>query len=90
MYEDWYQDIIRDEWKKYYADGLFERAEDMIMKDSVRYEASFERNIDRWGLEDGELSAEALACTTQMESAMYLKEWLHGRVEFLNAHWGQD
>ncbi len=93
MYEDWFQDIIRDKWIKAYDDGVFERAYEMIENDKTSCAEAFDRNYDKWnniinnGSFSNELSHEAASCKTQGEAADFLSEWLKSRVEFLNGHW---
>lgn len=89
MYEDWYRDIIIDRWRMNYESGVFEDALEMIDKDTYMYEDAFISNSERWGSYEGnELSEAAMDCRTQKEAAMYLKDWLTRRIEFLNDHWG--
>lgn len=93
MYEDWYQDIIRDKWTAEYDGGTFERAYEMIASDKERMSGAFSRNNDRWGISTkddsvmGELSENAKKCETADEAADYLESWLKSRVEFMNGCW---
>ena len=93
MYEDWYQDIIRDKWTAEYDGGTFERAYEMISADKSQYSSAFARNNDRWGISTkddsvtGELSESAKKCGTEAESADFLENWLKSRVEFMNSCW---
>ncbi len=92
MYEDWYTDIIREKWTAAYDSGVFDRAYEMIEKDSTELEAVFTRNYDRWDNirhndDAGEWCARAKACKTEKEAADYLSEWLGWRVDFLNSYW---
>lgn len=93
MYEEWYQDIIREKWSKAYDSGVFERVYEMIENDRDTYSAAFERNYDKWDnlvnneIFAAELSIRAGECKTQAEAADYLNEWLHSRVDFLNEYW---
>ncbi|MDE7361204.1 MAG: CotH kinase family protein [Oscillospiraceae bacterium] len=90
--EDWYQDIIRERWTEIYDSGAFERAYEMIVSDSERFEPAFTRNYDKWDNirhndAKNELCAGAAACTTQKQAADYLKSWLESRVTFLDSEW---
>lgn len=93
MYEDWFQDIIRDKWTDAYDSGVFDRAYTMIETDTAQYQDAFERNYQKWNniLDKSEfaneLSRKAAKCKTHAEAAEYLKEWLQSRVEFLNDYW---
>lgn len=93
MYEDWYQDIIRDKWTKVYDSGVFDTAIDGILTDSAMYRSAFAANNDKWGITTkndsvtGELCAGAMSCSTQEEAAGYLADWLGKRVEFMNNYW---
>ena len=94
MYEDWFQDIIREKWTNAYDSGAFERAYAMIENDAVQYKDAFTRNYQRWdnlihNSAAHELSKRSAGCKTHGETADYLEEWLLSRVEFLNAHWHQ-
>ncbi|MCH5349808.1 MAG: CotH kinase family protein [Oscillospiraceae bacterium] len=92
MYEDWFQDIIREKWTSAYDSGVFDRAYEMIENDTAQYHDAFERNYQRWdnllhNEAAGEWSKRSAQCKTHEESAAYLEEWLRTRVEFLNDHW---
>lgn len=91
MYEDWYMDIIRQEWTEHYDSGMFDRVFEMIEKDTHQYSGSFERNYERWNnlidksaFQD-ELTAKSKAVKTHGEASMLLYQWLKTRVEFLNS-----
>lgn len=92
MYEDWFRDIIREKWTSAYDSGVFDRAYDMIEKDTDQYKNAFERNYQKWdnilhNEAAGEWSKRAAQCKTQEEAADYLEEWLRSRVEFMNENW---
>ena len=93
MFEDWYQDVIREKWTRAYDNGVFSRAIEQIGKDKEMYAAAFTRNYDKWNniIENGqfkqELSRPARNCKTQAEAADFLAEWLTKRVDFLNDAW---
>ncbi len=92
MYEDWYQDIIKERWTAVYDEGAFDDAIKMVTEESESITPAFDRNYDRWdnirhnGAAD-ELCRRAKNCKTQLEAAEYLAEWLTDRVEFLNGQW---
>ena len=92
MYEDWYQEELRQRWTEVYDSGVFERAQQTISDDTDRLEAAFGRNYDRWdNFRDpdvtNEMCSRSAACTTQREAAEYFSEWLDTRTEFLNGEW---
>lgn len=93
IYEDWFQDIIKEKWTEAYDSGVFERAYSLIGSDKERCALAFERNYKKWNNiinNDSfamELSEKAASCKTQAEAADYLSEWLKSRVEFLNSNW---
>jgi len=93
MYEEWYQDIIRNKWTKAYDNGVFGRVVDMIHSDSKNFEEAFTRNYAKWNnIIDNksfasELSAGARQCKTQGEAANYLAKWFESRVAFVNSFW---
>lgn len=92
-YEDWYQDVIRENWTSFYDSGVFDRIYTMIENDKTTYADAFLRNYDRWdNIRNNhsfamELSAPAAACKTQAEAADFLLDWLKKRVEFMNSVW---
>jgi hypothetical protein len=93
IYEDWFQDIIKEKWTEAYDSGVFERAYSLIESDKERCALAFERNYKKWNNiinNDSfamELSEKEASCKTQAEAADYLSEWLKSRVEFLNSNW---
>ncbi len=93
IYEDWFQEIIKDKWTEAYDNGVFERAYSLIEDDKERCAFAFERNYKKWdNIKNNdsfamELSDNAKNCKTQAEAADYLSEWLKSRVEFLNSQW---
>lgn len=93
MYEDWYQDIIRETWTKAYDDGIFERAADLIAHDTAAYADAFDENYKKWDNIRhnesfvNELANEAKWCKTQAEAAEYLEKWFTARVKFMNEQW---
>ena len=93
MFEDWYQDVIREKWTRAYDNGVFTRAIEQVGKDKEMYAAAFDRNYAKWNniIENGafkqELSRPARHCKTQAEAADFLAEWLTNRVNFLNDAW---
>lgn len=93
MYEDWFQDIIREKWTSAYDGGTFDRALQMIENDKTELSEAFTRNYKRWNnlvnnsSFRGELSRDAARCKTHEEAADQLAKWLGSRVEFMNGHW---
>lgn len=93
MYEDWFQNIIKDKWTSAYDDGVFESAFKMIEEDTVNYADAFKKNYERWNnLSDksefeNELSSESLACRTFEDASDYLLKWIKSRVDFMNSYW---
>ena len=95
MYEDWYQDIIRDIWTKAYDSGIFAKriTEIKTIKDSCA--DAFLRNDERWGIstKDPSVTSElvrfAKNCKTQAAAADYLADWLEKRIAFINSAWHQ-
>lgn len=94
MYEDWFQDMIREKWTALYDAGAFDRACEMIRNDTSQYQEAITRNYQRWNnllhnSASHELSRRAARCKTHAEAAAYLEEWLRSRVDFLNEQWHQ-
>ena len=93
MFEDWYQDVIREKWTRAYDSGVFSRAIEQIGKDKELYADAFARNYDKWNnIRENdafkqELSRPARNCKTHAEAADFLAEWLTKRVDFLNGAW---
>lgn len=91
-YEDWYQDIIRENWTKAYDSGAFDRIYTMLGSDQERCKPAFDRNYTKWNNINhssiaSELSRESAACSTQEQAYEFLSDWLKKRVEFLNDYW---
>ena len=92
MYEDWFQDIIREKWTAAYDSGTFERAYEMIRNDTAQYQEAFTRNYQKWdnllhNTAVSELTRRSAECKTHEEAADYLEEWLRTRIEFMNSYW---
>lgn len=93
VYEDWYQEMIKDKWTSVYDNGVFKRALDMIEEDKTKHSEEFSRNYYRWNniiKNDSfamELSEEAARCKTHTKAVNFLSKWLNDRVDFLNQHW---
>ena len=93
MYEDWYTDIIRENWSELYNSGALTDVCDMIKSDTEEYSEAFKRNYKRWNniiKNDSfvaELSKRAKKCRTHSDASEYLYDWLTKRVEYLNEHW---
>ncbi|HAG14039.1 MAG TPA: spore coat protein CotH [Ruminococcus sp.] len=96
MYEDWYQDVIRETWKKAYESGVFRKAHDMILQETKDYQNAFARNYEKWdNIRNNadfyqELSRSARKCKDQEQAAEYLADWLEKRTAFLNDYWGSN
>ena len=93
MYQDWYQDIIREKWSKAYDAGVFDRAIQQISTDKEQHAEAFKKNDKLWGMGiynesiAFELCNKARKCATEKMAADYLSEWLQSRVDFLNEQW---
>lgn len=93
MYEDWYTDIIRENWSELYDSGALTEVCDMIKSDTEEYSEAFTRNYKRWNniiKNDSfvaELSKRAKKCRTHSDASEYLYDWLTKRIEYLNEHW---
>jgi len=91
MHEDWYMDIIKQKWTESYDSGTYERAFEMIEKDTSQYSEAFERNYKRWNniidksAFEQELTEKSKAVKTHDEASKLLLQWLKTRVEFLNS-----
>ena len=92
VYEDWYQDIIKDTWTNAYDDGVFERAYELINNSKTDLKDAFDRNYQRWDNINhesfvDELSEQSKDCKAYEDACDFLLVWLHSRVEYLNGHW---
>ena len=93
MFEDWYQEVIREKWTRAYENGVFSRAIEQIDRDKEMYAEAFDRNYGKWNniiKNDSfkqELSRPARNCKTQAEAADFLADWLTKRVDFMNDAW---
>lgn len=93
MYEDWFTDIIRENWTEAYNSGIFTSACDMIKADTAEYTAAFNRNYTRWNniLKNDafkmELSKKAKKSRSHSDCSEYLCDWLTKRIDYLNGYW---
>ena len=93
MFEDWYQDVIREKWTRAYDNGVFDRAAAQITSCTDELADAFDRNYDKWNniinnsAFRSELSSKAAKCKTQEQAAEYLSEWFASRVKFMNESW---
>lgn len=93
MYEEWFTDIIRENWTEAYNSGIFTSACDMIKADTAEYTAAFNRNYTRWNniLKNDafkmELSKKAKKCRSHSDCSEYLCDWLTKRIDYLNSYW---
>lgn len=93
MYEDWYQDIIRNTWTEAYDSGIFARAAETVRSETAANQNAFQKNKERWTFSAAdpeimsELSRAAKQCHSQEESAAFLAEWIEKRTAFLNEYW---
>ena len=93
MYQDWYQDIIRQKWTAAYDSGVYQKAIENVRSDTKNYADAFQRNNDKWGIstrDDAilfELERNAASCKSQESAAEYLASWLESRIAFLNSKW---
>ncbi len=93
MYEDWYQDIIREKWTAAYDSGIFSRALGNIEADRTLHHDAFERNYARWNniinneIIANELSERAKECKNHDDAVNYFYEWFSTRIDFINEQW---
>ena len=93
MYQDWFQDIIREKWTRAYDSGVFTKAADQILADIADYAEAFARNYEKWdnirnnSSFANELSKQAAACKDQESAAAFLHKWFTARVGFINENW---
>eukprot|EP00833_Pecoramyces_ruminatium_P001846 jgi/Orpsp1_1/1175878/evm.model.c7180000055561.1 len=80
MYEDWYQEIIRDKWSTFYDNGIFKRMTKNVLEDSKKYEEVFLRDYEKWDNEirrnaiGTEVAEEEINSKTEADSAAYLSK----------------
>ncbi|MBQ4225380.1 MAG: CotH kinase family protein [Oscillospiraceae bacterium] len=93
MYEDWYQDIIREKWTAAYDSGIFSRALGSIEADRTLHHDAFERNYVRWNniinneIFVNELSDRAKQYKDHDDAADHFYEWFGTRIDFINEQW---
>lgn len=87
---DWFNNLVKEKWTMIYDSNIFNNIYTYIDSCQNNYKDSLDLNFVRWnnaryhsGVLD-ELSSKAKACSTQAQSAQYLKEWLDGRIKQLN------
>ena len=93
MYEDWYQDIIREKWTAAYDSEIFSRALGSIEADRTLHHDAFERNYVRWNniinneIFVNELSDRAKQYKDHDDAADHFYEWFGTRIDFINEQW---
>ncbi len=93
MYEDWFQDIIREKWTAVSDSGAPARTVEMILSESETLHDAFERNYKRWNnMKDksviiNELNQFSGGVNSQQEAADQLAGWLSDRIEFMDSKW---
>ena len=91
--EDWYQELVRETWKRVRESGALERACALIAEDSAALQREFKKNYKKWDnirqnrLFVYELSEPAKSCRTEAEAAAFLQQWLTARIGFLDSRW---
>ncbi len=89
---DWFQDLVKEKWKKLKDAEVPETALQLIQEQSETYQAYYIKNYERWpNLRNesawGELNGSAQALTNQKEAADYLYNWLEQRFNYLDKQW---
>ena len=90
--QDWFMDLVREKWQKLNTYGVLKNSLSLVEKYKTTYADAYAKNYARWQsrIEFGndELVWELNTYRTQGEAADYLSRWLHTRLNFLNALWG--
>lgn len=88
---DWFKQMVSEKWNKLTAANALSELTNQIDNVTKVYKDNFAKNSKKWVIEDksfgGELNEETSACTTQQESAEYLKNWLTNRFTALDKIW---
>lgn len=93
MYEDWFEELIKEKWTRAYDNGVFSKAAENILSDTENLADAFDRNYLKWdniknnSAFANELSSQSAACRDQKQAANFLHKWFTARVEFMNEHW---
>lgn len=88
--EDWFKALVRDKFNSLKNNGSFTKIIDYITTTSTKYEADFVANYAKWNncghpeLTGWEQCEASRACTTQKQSAEYLKTWFNKRINGLD------
>ena len=93
IYEDWFQQLVREKWTAAYDAGVFTKAQKEILTVTDACKDAFSRNYSAWGSSTEvesiaqELSPAAMRCKTQPDAAGQFSGWLKNRIDFLNSQW---
>lgn len=89
--QPWFQQKVREKWDELYRCGVLKTSLALITECEKTYEEFYAANYRRWPERlagEHEATEELNACKTQGEAAEYLYKWLHNRLNYLNAQWG--
>ena len=89
--EGWFRDMVTAKWAELVQYGVLRTALELVETQKVTFADQYRNNFTRWPgrlYGDGELLPEINSYRTQGEAADYLERWLHSRLNYLNAQWG--
>ncbi len=89
--EGWFRDMVTAKWAELVQYDVLRTALELVETQKVTFADQYRNNFTRWPgrlYGDGELLPEINTYRTQGEAADYLERWLHSRLNYLNAQWG--
>ena len=88
--EDWFKALVKNKFNSMKESGVFTKVLEYITTTTTKYENDFVANYAKWNncghpeLTGWEQCDASKVCTTQKQSAEYLKTWLNKRIEGLD------
>lgn len=87
----WFQEMVRQKWQELRAHQVPEKALQMIRDYSTRYKLNYLDNYRQWNARiiygNHEVVDEVNMNKTQEEAALYMYQWLEGRIAWLDEQW---
>lgn len=87
----WFQEMVRQKWQELRAHQVPEKALQMIQDYTTRYKLNYLDNYRQWNARviygNHEVVAEVNTNKTQEDAALYMYQWLEGRIQWLDKQW---
>jgi len=89
----WFFNKVKDKFNELYKYDILKDYLDFLDNTSNLqiYKDMYKRNFDRWGTNDetGEVKGEIARLQTEREHALWLKDWLYKRFNWMSKTWGE-